>query len=142
MIMVKDMKKGFTLIELLTVIVILGIIAAITVPTVVDLIRGSRIDACEEQKSAIEAAAQRWHTETNGEGKEFNEDETMNVSVSDLQEAGYLDNSNDKIYQNPIDDSDISETNVKITRSRTEENMPYKYDYELEISCEFPEEDS
>ena len=126
MIMVKDMKKGFTLIELLTVIVILGIIVAITVPTIVDLIRGSRIDACEEQKSAIEAAAQRWHTETNGEGKLI--DGVGTVIVSDLQEAGYLDAN--KTYQNPIDDSDITGKEVTISKDGS------KYSYNLDLNCE------
>ena len=126
MIMVKDMKKGFTLIELLTVIVILGIIAAITVPTIVDMIRGSREDACAEQKSAIEAAAQRWHTETNGEGKLI--DGVGTVIVSDLQEAGYLDAS--KTYQNPIDDSDITGKEVTISKDGS------KYSYNLDLNCE------
>ncbi len=126
MIMVKNMKKGFTLIELLTVIVILGIIAAITVPTIVDLIRGSREDACAEQKSAIEAAAQRWHTETNGEGKLI--DGVGTVIVSDLQEAGYLDAS--KTYQNPIDDSDITGKEVTISKDGS------KYSYNLDLNCE------
>ena len=55
------MKNGFTLIELLTVIVLLGVIAAITVPIIVDTINDSRYDSCEENVRTIEAAAKRWH---------------------------------------------------------------------------------
>ena len=131
MIMVKDMKKGFTLIELLTVIVILGIIAAITVPTIVDLIRGSREDACAEQKSAIEAAAQRWHTETNGyvnSERLVDADGNGSVTIKQLREAGYLDAS--KTYQNPIDDSDITGKEVTISKDGS------KYSYNLDLNCE------
>ena len=120
------MKKGFTLIELLTVIVILGIIAAITVPTINDLIKNSRKDACIEQKDAIIEAAKRWHTSTNGEGLLTNG--IGKVTVGQLQNAGFLDAN--KKYQNPIDDSDITEEKVDIKGSN------HKYTYTFELNCE------
>ena len=120
------MKKGFTLIELLTVIVILGIIAAITVPTINDLIKNSRKDACIEQKDAIIEAAKRWHTSTNGV-KGIKEGNEIKVSIEMLQEEGFLDAN--KEYQNPIDDSDITEE-VTISGSN------HKYTYTFDLNCE------
>ena len=50
-------KKGVTLVELLAVIVILGIIAAIAVPTIGGLIDRQRLNAAEaEFDNAVEAA--------------------------------------------------------------------------------------
>ena len=121
------MKKGFTLIELLTVIVILGIIAAITVPTINDLIKNSRKDACIEQKDAIIEAAKRWHTSTNGV-KGTKEGNEIKVSIEMLQEEGFLDAN--KKYQNPIDDSDITEKEVAISGSN------HKYTYTFDLNCE------
>ena len=54
-------NKGFTFIELLAVIVILGIIALITVPTILAIVNDSRIGSAENSAAGIHASAQNYY---------------------------------------------------------------------------------
>lgn len=117
------MKKGFTLIELLAVIVILGIIATIVVPTINDTINNSREKAYNQQKDNIIDAAKKWGTE-NIRKLPLNNGESIEKSLKCLKEEGYL--KSDKKIVDPTTDKEMNGC-VKITYDET--NNQYKYTY-------------
>ncbi|WP_338652766.1 prepilin-type N-terminal cleavage/methylation domain-containing protein [Sporosarcina psychrophila] len=76
-------EKGLTLVELLAVIVILGIIAAIAIPSIGGVIENSRVKAQFADGQNILAAANIYFTENSSE---------PNVSIKKLVDEDYLDN--------------------------------------------------
>jgi MSHA pilin protein MshA len=54
-------KKGFTLIELVMVIVILGILAAVALPTFFDLSSQAKVSACKGGLGGIRSAVAIWY---------------------------------------------------------------------------------
>src|SRR3989339_454959 len=88
-------RKGVTLIELLAVIVILGIIAAIAVPTIGGLIARQEEKAAEASYQAIVAAAISYAEDTTVFTLQDLEDEDFidlkgNTFSFDLEEADVL----------------------------------------------------
>ncbi len=76
-------EKGFTLVELLAVIVILGIIVAIAIPAVGNIIDNAQTDADEQEQALIIDAARLYMIQ--GDGAE------LPVTVATLETEGYLE---------------------------------------------------
>lgn len=84
-------KKGFTLVELLAVIIILGIISAITIPLVSTYINDSKQTAYEQLIASIEQTAQLYVRNIKDDTpglKEVGNDVT--ITLQDLVDAKYL----------------------------------------------------
>lgn len=119
------MKNGFTLIELLTVIVILGVIAGIAVPTITKTIQNSRVDSCKEQVRTIERAAERWATENSSKLYDLRQGTVTSktITVKDLQTGGYLSSKSEII--NPVTSNKMTDVNITITYNSTNKHYSY-----------------
>ncbi|WP_243292067.1 prepilin-type N-terminal cleavage/methylation domain-containing protein [Bacillus sp. FJAT-47783] len=82
-------ERGLTLVELLAVIVILGIIAAVAVPSIGNIIQKSKEDGVKADAIAVLNAAKLYVIEQNVKSK----DDTSSISLTKdaLIEGGYLE---------------------------------------------------
>lgn len=90
----RNREEGFTLVELLAVIVILGIIVAIAIPAIGNIIDNAQEDADEASVEMIESSARIYFTQ--------NPDQDT-VSISTLRDEGYLDVETEDIPDNAPD---------------------------------------
>jgi len=79
-------EKGLTLVELLAVIVILGIIAAIAIPSIGGIIDNSRIKAVKADAQNILSAANMYFAENNDENDK-------KVTLEALKDENFIDNA-------------------------------------------------
>ncbi len=113
-------KNAFTLIELIAVIVILGILVIVIMPTFTDTINRTKERLNESQKNEVIKAARNWgmqHLSLNSENKTY-------VTIEELQNDGFLD---DKEVKNLIDKKTLKKDTVICIRYK---NNQYEYTFE------------
>ena len=116
------MKKGFTLIELLGVLVLLGVIMLITVPTVNSVIKNSKESALEQTIQSLEVAAYNYSNRNNlGYSTK-----TKILEISELKETGYIKN---EIIINPVTNTELTGC---IFYKWDDNNKQYQFEYDEE----------
>ena len=84
------MKRGFTLVELLGVIVILGLIAMIAIPTINSALNSSRERAYNEQINTIEDTARTYMSKNSLKLPDQTTGNNCSLSVGVLKQSGLL----------------------------------------------------
>ena len=120
-------KKGFTLIELLAVIVVLGVVLLLAMPSILDSINASRSSSYKILIGNIKTAAETYYQECEyGDLSDKNkygdyackiDGNTITTTIGDLANTGILkvsaDDSGDLIVKDPRDKEDNTKDDNK-----------------------------
>ncbi|MDD4809188.1 MAG: prepilin-type N-terminal cleavage/methylation domain-containing protein, partial [Bacilli bacterium] len=114
-------KYGFTLIELLGVIILLGIVGLIVIPSITNLINDSKQKLYNAQVTMIKKVAKEWSIENLDQLSESN---TVLLDLSTLIIGGYIDQND---VMDPRNNKNIMNGCILITYNHSYSQYDYEY---------------
>ena len=121
-----SMKRGFTLVELLAVLILLGVVSLIAIPSIGKILNRSREKARESTKNELIKAAKNYYADNI---RELPDDGSHKcLSVSEIEESGYI--SNDDIVDPTTEEKLTGYVKIYF------DNTYNQYTYEYVKSCE------
>ena len=121
-----SMKRGFTLVELLAVMILLGVVSLIAIPSIGKILNRSREKARESTKNELIKAAKEYYADNI---RELPDDGSHKcLSVSEIEESGYI--SNDDIVDPTTEEKLTGYVKIYF------DNTYNQYTYEYVKSCE------
>jgi type IV pilus assembly protein PilA len=116
----KKADEGFTLVELLVVVIIIGILAAIALPSYLNLTASSKQSEGRQNVTSVVHAQQVWTVENNGYASAF---DTLAVGVV---KGGSVDSTTSTIYEYSMPPAVVAAGNNSIgltARSKTDNKL-------------------
>lgn len=101
-------KKGFTLVELLAVIILLGLLTFVVIPSVIGFIKEAKEKSYQQQLSNLKESAIRYVSDHTDIIDEIEKNGKYNISVNDLITNGYVRKTKDGKIYNPINKEEIN----------------------------------
>lgn len=144
-------KKGFTLIELLAVIVVLGVVLLLAMPSILDSINASRNSSYKILIGNIKTAAETYYQECEyGDLSDKNkygdyacaiDNNTINITIEDLANTGILkvsesDENNKLVVLDPRDTTkNLNSCRIQIIKIVDKDNK-FKVTYQINGSTQ------
>ena len=119
-------KKGFTLVELLAVIILLGLLTFVVVPSVIGFIKEAKEKSYQQQLSNLKESAIRYVSDHTDIIDKIEKDGKYRISVNDLITNGYVRKTKDGKIYNPVNKEEINGCFV-VENSEQYNQLTYTY---------------